>query len=111
MPMATPTPILTVTMLRSRMKLRKLIQAIEMKKPGHCGRAFLFAERVNERVSRSATANWRSSYRWGEGEWQHSKGSCLCGEVAFEVEGPFDAFLNCHCSRCRKRPGRRIRAR
>lgn len=30
------------------------------------------------------------------------RGSCLCGEVAFEVEGPFDRFLNCHCSRCRK---------
>jgi hypothetical protein len=32
-------------------------------------------------------------------------GSCLCGEVAFEVEGPFDKFLNCHCSRCRKASG------
>ena len=33
------------------------------------------------------------------------RGSCLCGEVAFEVEGPFDSFLNCHCSRCRKATG------
>jgi hypothetical protein len=33
------------------------------------------------------------------------RGSCLCGEVAFEVEGPFDRFLNCHCSRCRKASG------
>ena len=33
------------------------------------------------------------------------RGSCLCGEVAFEVEGPFDRFLNCHCSRCRKATG------
>jgi hypothetical protein len=33
------------------------------------------------------------------------RGSCLCGEVAFEVEGPFDHFLNCHCSRCRKATG------
>jgi hypothetical protein len=32
-------------------------------------------------------------------------GSCLCGEIAFEVEGPFDRFLNCHCSRCRKVTG------
>jgi hypothetical protein len=32
-------------------------------------------------------------------------GSCLCGEVAFEVDGPFDRFLNCHCSRCRKASG------
>ena len=33
------------------------------------------------------------------------RGSCLCGEVAFEVEGPFEQFLNCHCSRCRKATG------
>jgi hypothetical protein len=33
------------------------------------------------------------------------RGSCLCGVVAFEVEGPFDLFLNCHCSRCRKATG------
>jgi hypothetical protein len=33
------------------------------------------------------------------------RGGCLCGEVAFEVEGPFDHFLNCHCSRCRKASG------
>ena len=30
------------------------------------------------------------------------KGSCQCGEVAFEVETPFVAAHNCHCSRCRK---------
>jgi hypothetical protein len=33
------------------------------------------------------------------------RGSCLCGEVAFEIEGPFDHFVNCHCSRCRKVTG------
>jgi hypothetical protein len=33
------------------------------------------------------------------------RGSCLCGEVGFEVDGPFDRFLNCHCSRCRKASG------
>jgi hypothetical protein len=33
------------------------------------------------------------------------RGGCLCGAVAFEVEGPFDRFLNCHCSRCRKASG------
>jgi hypothetical protein len=33
------------------------------------------------------------------------RGSCLCGAVAFAVEGPFDRFLNCHCSRCRKASG------
>lgn len=30
------------------------------------------------------------------------RGSCLCGDVAFEVEGEFDAVFNCHCSRCRR---------
>jgi hypothetical protein len=33
------------------------------------------------------------------------RGSCLCSEVAFEVEGPFDHFLNRHCSCCRKATG------
>lgn len=32
-------------------------------------------------------------------------GSCLCGEVTFEIEGNFDNFYLCHCSRCRKDTG------
>ena len=32
-------------------------------------------------------------------------GSCLCGEVVYEVEGPFKIFQYCHCSRCRKFTG------
>ena len=32
-------------------------------------------------------------------------GSCLCGKVAFEIEGAFDAFYLCHCRRCRKDTG------
>ena len=32
-------------------------------------------------------------------------GSCLCGEVAFEIEGEFDSFYLCHCGRCRKDTG------
>ncbi|WP_459924585.1 GFA family protein [Desulfatiferula olefinivorans] len=32
-------------------------------------------------------------------------GSCLCGEVTFEIEGDFDHFYLCHCSRCRKDTG------
>lgn len=32
-------------------------------------------------------------------------GSCLCGEVAYEVVGPFKVFQYCHCSRCRKFTG------
>ena len=30
------------------------------------------------------------------------KGSCLCGETAYEVTSPIKAVHNCHCSRCRK---------
>ena len=29
-------------------------------------------------------------------------GSCLCGDVAFEVRTPIKAVHNCHCQRCRK---------
>ena len=35
---------------------------------------------------------------------KHS-GSCLCGEVQFEVDGPFEKFYLCHCSYCRKDTG------
>jgi hypothetical protein len=30
------------------------------------------------------------------------RGSCLCGGVAYEVEGELYGIVNCHCSRCRK---------
>lgn len=30
------------------------------------------------------------------------KGSCLCGEVRFSVEGFCEQAANCHCSMCRK---------
>ncbi len=32
-------------------------------------------------------------------------GSCLCGEVHFEVEGEFERFYLCHCEYCRKDTG------
>jgi hypothetical protein len=32
-------------------------------------------------------------------------GSCVCGAVAFRLEGPFRGFQYCHCSRCRKKTG------
>jgi hypothetical protein len=32
-------------------------------------------------------------------------GSCLCGEVRFEVEGVFEKFFLCHCEYCRKDTG------
>jgi len=34
-----------------------------------------------------------------------AKGSCLCGEVAYEFSGEVRAFQYCHCSRCRKFTG------
>jgi hypothetical protein len=33
------------------------------------------------------------------------KGGCLCGQVQYEVAGPFDAFHLCHCSQCRRSTG------
>ena len=32
-------------------------------------------------------------------------GSCLCGEVRFEIEGEFECFYLCHCEYCRKDTG------
>lgn len=32
-------------------------------------------------------------------------GSCLCGKVTYEIEGDFQNFYLCHCSRCRKDSG------
>lgn len=32
-------------------------------------------------------------------------GSCLCNAVRFEIDGAFERFFLCHCSRCRKDSG------
>jgi hypothetical protein len=32
-------------------------------------------------------------------------GSCLCGKVKYKIDGPFDAFFLCHCTRCQKDTG------
>jgi len=32
-------------------------------------------------------------------------GSCLCGDVTFEIDGEFERFYLCHCQRCRKDTG------
>ncbi len=29
-------------------------------------------------------------------------GSCLCGGIQYEINGPLTDVLNCHCSMCRK---------
>ena len=33
------------------------------------------------------------------------RGSCLCGDVAWQVDGPVELMSHCHCSRCRKSHG------
>ncbi len=33
------------------------------------------------------------------------KGSCLCGECAFELKGQISAVGKCHCSKCQKVSG------
>lgn len=33
------------------------------------------------------------------------KGACLCGTVSYEIDGPFETMLHCHCSMCRKHHG------
>ncbi|MFJ1302524.1 GFA family protein [Pseudomonadota bacterium AL_CKDN230030165-1A_HGKHYDSX7] len=38
-------------------------------------------------------------------------GSCLCGRVAYEINGPLTDALNCHCSMCRKSQGAAYRSR
>lgn len=30
------------------------------------------------------------------------KGSCLCGELKYQVTGPLNVVMNCHCKFCRK---------
>ncbi|WP_110957784.1 GFA family protein [Vibrio casei] len=32
-------------------------------------------------------------------------GSCLCGNVKFELSGNFQSFFLCHCTRCQKDSG------
>ena len=33
------------------------------------------------------------------------RGSCLCGDLAWQAEGPFQLMSHCHCSICRKSHG------
>jgi len=33
------------------------------------------------------------------------QGSCLCGEVAYEIDGRISEIGQCHCSKCRKYTG------
>ena len=33
------------------------------------------------------------------------RGSCLCGDVGYEVADAFEYAMNCHCSQCRRSTG------
>ena len=33
------------------------------------------------------------------------KGSCLCGDIRFEVSGTLEPAIACHCTQCRKQTG------
>jgi len=39
-----------------------------------------------------------------------STGSCLCGGVRYEVEGPLRPVVYCHCEQCRKTSGHHVAA-
>jgi hypothetical protein len=32
-------------------------------------------------------------------------GTCLCGDIQYRLDGPFQLMMHCHCSRCRKHHG------
>ena len=34
-----------------------------------------------------------------------ANGTCLCGQIRFRLDGPFQMMMHCHCSRCRKHHG------
>lgn len=38
------------------------------------------------------------------------RGSCLCGETVFEVQGPLRSSIACHCTQCRKQTGHYLSA-
>ncbi|MFN7096637.1 MAG: GFA family protein [Gammaproteobacteria bacterium] len=41
----------------------------------------------------------------------HLTGQCLCGAVAYQVEGGLGTVVNCHCSKCRRWHGAAFRTR
>ncbi len=54
-------------------------------------------------LPRQALLSWNKVCH-EQGTFQMIRGTCLCGAVAFEVQGIIE-FRNCHCSRCRKAHG------
>jgi len=39
------------------------------------------------------------------------RGSCLCGQIRYEIQSGLELVLNCHCSMCRKATGAAFRTR
>lgn len=39
------------------------------------------------------------------------RGSCMCGQIRYEIHGELTGVLNCHCSTCRKAHGAAFRTR
>ena len=48
-----------------------------------------------------------SDIRWVE---RQLHGSCLCGQVDFQLHGPVRDVINCFCSQCRKTSGHHVAA-
>jgi hypothetical protein len=46
----------------------------------------------------------KPSHLKGKGKTM-SRAQCLCGAVAWEIDGPFELMSHCHCARCRKTHG------
>ncbi len=38
-------------------------------------------------------------------------GQCLCGAIAYEINGPIGSIINCHCLKCRRWHGSAFRTR
>ena len=41
---------------------------------------------------------------------KHYAGSCLCGAVQYEIDGPLTDLHACHCSQCRRQSGHFVAA-
>ena len=44
------------------------------------------------------------------GSEKRHAGSCLCGAVTYEIEGPLRPVVGCHCDQCRKTSGHHVAA-
>jgi len=45
-----------------------------------------------------------------ETDQPRARGRCLCGSVAFRVDGPLRDVIDCHCHRCRQFTGHHLAA-